>query len=176
MSISIIQATTAADYQAFAALVREYVQWCRKRYQDDVWFVDQAFGHQSLEREVLGLADAYGAANGKAFLAHVDGQMAGIIAHHRLADGSCEMKRMFVSERFQGHGVGRKLCEAVIASARADGFTLMRLDTTKLFVEAIGLYKSFGFRECPPHLEYPENLKPYILFMELPLGGELAHP
>jgi GNAT superfamily N-acetyltransferase len=82
------------------------------------------------------------------------------------------MKRMYVGAQFHGHGTGRKLCEALIASAREDGFKLMRLDTGNLLKEAIAMYTSIGFRECPPHREYPSELMPYLVFMELPLTAD----
>ncbi len=45
----------------------------------------------------------------------------------------------------------------------------MRLDTATLLTEAIGMYKSLGFRECPPHRAYPDDLMTYLLFLEIPL-------
>jgi ribosomal protein S18 acetylase RimI-like enzyme len=84
------------------------------------------------------------------------------------------MKRVFVPGRFQGAGLGRRLCSALIASAREDGFRLMRLDTRNLMTEAISMYQSFGFSECCPYYEYPEKLMPYFVFMELPLAGASA--
>ena len=42
----------------------------------------------------------------------------------------------------------------------------MRLDTAHLFHEAIALYETLGFRRCAPYNEYPQELKPYIVFME----------
>ena len=32
-------ATTESDYEAFARLVREYVEWCRDRYKHVAWFM-----------------------------------------------------------------------------------------------------------------------------------------
>jgi putative acetyltransferase len=84
------------------------------------------------------------------------------------------MKRLFVPDQFRGKGYGRKLCEALIQSAREDRFKLMRLDTGDRLTEAISLYQSFGFRPCAPYNEYPDNLMPYIVFMERPLAD--AHP
>ena len=169
MSDSIHTATTASHYEAFAQLVREYVGWSRERYKADAWFVDQVFGHQSLETELQGLPLAYGPPQGKTLLAVRDGQVCGAGAYRRLEDGSCEMKRLFVPARFQGHGTGRKLCEALIACAKEDGFRLMRLDTGKQLTEAITMYKTIGFRDCAPHHTYPDALMPYLVFMEMPL-------
>jgi GNAT superfamily N-acetyltransferase len=168
-------ASTASDYDGFAGLVSEYVDWCRARYRQDEWFVDQVFGHQSLASELDALPAAYGPPNGRTLLAFRDGQLCGGGAYRRLADGTCEMKRLFVPTRSSGAGTGRRLCEALIRSAQTEGFGLMRLDTANLFTEAIALYKSVGFRECVPYHEYPQALMPYLVFMELPLDGSTSH-
>jgi ribosomal protein S18 acetylase RimI-like enzyme len=171
-SDKIYTATTAGDYAAFATLVTEYVTWCRKRYAADTWFVQQVFGYQSLDSELLTLSTEYGPPHGKTLLASREGQVVGAGAYRTLNDGSCEMKRLYVGELFHGHGTGRKLCNALIASARIDGYRTMRLDTSTLMNEAIAMYKSVGFRECSPHREYPAELMPYLLFMELPMTDE----
>ena len=57
----------------------------------------------------------------------------------------CEMKRLFVTERSRGNGTGKRLCEALIAQARKDGFHLMSSSTGILFHEAMKLYRSLGF-------------------------------
>jgi ribosomal protein S18 acetylase RimI-like enzyme len=166
----IFPAKTPSDYEAFAVLVREYVGWCRMRYQHDAWFVEQVFGYQDLDQELRELATTFGSPNGKTLLVRTDDQISGAGAYRRLPDGSCEMKRFYVSERFKGRGIGRRLAEALIDAARTDGFELMRLDTGNLLTEAITLYRKLGFQDCAPHLEYPEKLLPYLVFMELPLG------
>jgi GNAT superfamily N-acetyltransferase len=171
MSDLIFPAATPSDYEAFAALVREYVGWCRMRYQHEAWLVEQVFGYQDLERDLQELATKYGPPHGKTLLVRSEGQISGAGAYHRLPDGSCEMKRLYVSERFMGRGIGRRLAQALIDAARKDGFELMHLDTGKLFTEAITLYRNLGFRDCAPHLEYPEDLVPHLVFMELPLSG-----
>jgi ribosomal protein S18 acetylase RimI-like enzyme len=84
------------------------------------------------------------------------------------------MKRVFVPERFRGAGLGRKLCGALIASARDDGFRSMKLDTGNLMQEAIALYGSLGFRECAPYIDYPAKLMPHFVFMELRLADAIA--
>jgi ribosomal protein S18 acetylase RimI-like enzyme len=170
----ICTATTASDYESFAALVTQYVEWSRRRYQGDTWFIEQVFGHQSLASELPTLSTKYGPPNGKTLLASRDGQVVGAGAYRDLGDGICEMKRLYVGEQFHGRGTGRKLCEALIATAREDGFKLMRLDTGNLLKEAIAMYRSIGFRECPPYHDYPAKLMPYLIFMEMPLTRSQA--
>jgi GNAT superfamily N-acetyltransferase len=112
---------------------------------------------------------AYGPPNGKTLLIVVDGEVQGACAYRRLSPQICELKKMFIRSGCQGKGNGRKLAQAIIALAHKDGFTLMRLDTASLLKEAIAMYKSLGFRECAPYNEYPSELIPHIIWMELPL-------
>lgn len=167
---SIRTASTPADFAGFAGLVTEYVAWCRARYRDHPWFVERVFGHQSLDDELAGLQEAYSPPRGKALLFVSDGELRGGGAYRRRPDGSCEMKRLFVPARYQGQGIGRRLCEGLIESARGEGYALMRLDTAALFAEAIALYEAAGFRRCEPYLEYPPELLPHLVFMERPLA------
>ena len=169
MSELIFLARTASDYDSFAVLVREYVEWCRTRYEHDAWFFEKVFGYQDLDGELQNLATAYGPPNGNTLLVRNGEQVCGGGAFHRLPDGTCEMKRLYVSDRFKGQGIGYRLAEALIAAARADGFSLMRLDTGNLLREATAMYRKLGFKECAPYLEYPEKLLPYLVFMELQL-------
>ena len=162
-------ASDAGDYEAFALLVGAYVDWCRTRYADLGWFVEEAFGHQGLEAELAALPTSYGPPSGKTLLVRSDHQVCGGGAYRRLPDGSCEMKRLFVANQFKGRGFGRKLCAALISSARDEGYELIRLDTGNRLTEAISMYKSFGFKDCAPHHEYPTHLTPYLVFMELPI-------
>ena len=147
-------------------LIREYVDWCRARYSTQPWFFEAVFGYQDLDRELAGLTGAYTPPRGKALLAVRDGEVRGAVAYRRLTGGICEMKRMFVPARFHGTGLGRRLSQAIIAQAREDGFSTMRLDTAKDFVEAQGLYRSMGFAPCSPYVDYPAPIKPMIVFME----------
>jgi GNAT superfamily N-acetyltransferase len=168
-------ATRASDYDAFAGLIREYVEWSRARYRGQAWFIERTFSHQSLQSELDDLSVTYGPPNGRTFLARRDGQVCGGGAYRRLGDGICEMKRLFVPDRFRGRGTGRRLCEAIIAAATDEGFRLMRLDTGDLLTEAIAMYKSLGFRSCAPYHQYPAELMPRFVFMEMRLDrGSVA--
>jgi GNAT superfamily N-acetyltransferase len=166
MADQIHVAAAPEDYAAFGALVEDYVEWVRLRYGRDRWIVDAAFGHQSLERELRNLSSSYGPPMGKTLLARRDGAVVGACAYRRLSDDVCEMKRLFVPARYQGTGTGRRLCEALLRTAKRDGFALMRLDTGSLFAEAIQLYRSVGFRPCAAYQDYPSELQPFMVFME----------
>lgn len=159
-------AESAADYEAFGEVCRAYFAWCRARYSEMPWFVDEVFGQQSFDEELKVLAAKYGPPAGRTMLAVRDGQVVAGGAYHRLADGVCELKRLYVTDQARGLGLGRKLTDALTASARADGYRLMRLDTAHLLKEAIAMYDSMGFTRIAPYREYPDRLMPYLVFME----------
>lgn len=167
--VSIRAAAGASDYRAFAALLADYVAWCRARHADDPSFVERVFGHQAFDEEILELPTRYGPPDGAALLAVQAEDVVGVGAWHRLADGTCEMKRVFVAERAQGRGVGRRLCEALLADARRAGFALMRMDTSVRFTEALAMYASLGFRHCAPYQAYPPGIAERLVFLERPL-------
>jgi GNAT superfamily N-acetyltransferase len=168
------EASSERDYEAFARLIGEYVAWMRTRYGTDTQFVCDVLDTQSLSRELADLSTRYGAPYGRALLAVSGDEVRACGAYRRLDGGACEMKRVFVPGRFRGTGLGRALCNALIASAREEGFRFVRLDTGRLFTEAIAMYRSMGFRERAAYYECPANLAASLLFMELSLDGEGA--
>jgi GNAT superfamily N-acetyltransferase len=170
MAEQIRVATTDDDYAAFGAFIREYGAWLTARYADVPGLIDSIGSHQGWEDEIRALPAKYGPPEGKTLLASRDGEVSGVVAYRDLHDGSCEMKRLFVPERFQGRGTGRLLCEALVVEATTDGYALMRLDTGFLNSEAMAMYASLGFTECPAYLEYPVEVAPHLRFMELPLA------
>ena len=169
MTTIIREASSEQDYVAISQHIGEYVLWLRSRYEKDNWFITEVLDKQSLSTELESLPTMYGSPNGRAFVAVHENEVRGCGAYRRFSDGTCEMKRVFVPQRYQGAGLGRSICTELISAARSDGFQLMRLDTGSIMNEAISLYKSFGFKECPPYYDYPKTLMPYFVFMELPL-------
>ncbi len=170
-AITIREAAAPLEVAAFGGLISEYVAWCRERYRDDPWLVEMAFSHQGLDAELLSLTDLYGPPNGRMLIAEDAHEILGGVAYKRVDKDTCEMKRLFVRSTANGRGLGRKLCEALMLAGVRDGFKTMRLDTTRDMVEAIGLYRAFGFRDVAPFVEYPERMRPMMLFMARDLAA-----
>jgi GNAT superfamily N-acetyltransferase len=62
-----------------------------------------------------------------------------------------EVKRMWVSERLRGQGVGRALLERLHADARGRGLQRVVLDSKRELQDARRLYVAAGYRDIPPY-------------------------
>jgi putative acetyltransferase len=122
---------------------------------------------QGFDEEMAAFPGVYAGPRGALLLASVAGQPAGVVALRPLDEGTCEMKRLYVSPAYRGMGLGRRLAEAAIAQARARGYRAMRLDTVPSMTAAIALYRALGFRPIPA---YTHNPVPGALFFERELG------
>ena len=166
---TIQEATSPLEIAAFGGLISEYVAWCRERYKHEPWLVEMAFSHQGLDAELQKLHELYAPPNGRMLIAEDAHEILGGVSFKHVDNETCEMKRMFVRSTANGRGLGRLLCLSLMRTAARDGYKVMRLDTTRDMVEAIGLYQRFGFRNVAPFIEYPERMRPMMIFMERPL-------
>jgi ribosomal protein S18 acetylase RimI-like enzyme len=171
MSAHIAAAESDDDYAAFGELVREYWGWLHDRYENVPGLIDGVGGHQALDDELGSLRVKYGPPAGLVLLARHDDVVTGGIAYRDLGGGVCEMKRLFVPDRFHGQGIGRRLCLTLMDAAVSNGYHMMRLDTGAHNDEAIAMYESLGFRECDPFHDYPAELLVHLRFMEKSLAA-----
>ena len=118
-------------------------------------FLGRDLSFQHFDDELKDLSAKYAPPEGRLLCAAVDGEIIGCVAYHKHTAARCEMKRLFVREGYREHHAGNKLVEAIINSARANGFSEMVLDTITPLASAIRLYKKFGFVETEPYYENP---------------------
>jgi len=116
--------------------------------------VDLCF--QNFEQELTDLPGRYAPPEGRLLLAFANGRLAGCVALRKIDDGVCEMKRLYVRPEFRGQGIGRRLTTRLMEEAREIGYARMRLDTiSSKMSEAVGMYRSLGFREIASYYQSP---------------------
>jgi GNAT superfamily N-acetyltransferase len=159
--LSLTSTPTAAQLAAVRALFRQYAE-----------SLDFDLGFQGFAEELAGLPGDYSPPRGRLLLAMSgageEGAAAGCVALRPLEAEICEMKRMYIPPAFRGRGLGRRLAERLISEARQAGYRRMRLDSIDFMQEALGLYRSLGFRDIPP---YRYNPIPGAVFLELDLAA-----
>lgn len=167
--IEISPATTSEQLDQVRSLIRAFVTWHRERHQEDLELIDSYFDTKAFEEELAHLQDKYSPPDGQLLLALYGEQPVGCVALRRIDAQTCEMKRMFVDPQFHGKGVGRALAEAILREARALGYSLMRLDTSIRQIEAQTLYQRLGFKQIEPYYPLSDDLRNWLVFMELRL-------
>ena len=150
-------ARSSDDLEAALRLFNEYVASLG---------IDLTF--QDFQNEVACLPGKYAPPVGEILLVHdLQGDCLGCVAlRPLLAEGCCEMKRLYVLPSARRFGLGRTLVDAIVKKAEQIGYTHMRLDTLSTMVAAINMYKNMGFREIPSYYDTPLV---DTVFMELTL-------
>ena len=110
---------------------------------------------QDFEAEIANLPYKYAKPEGNLFIAKIRGEAVGCVAFKNLGNGVCEMKRMYVREKYRRFGIGKKLAEICISRATKAGYEYMYLDTLDSMILAVNLYKQLGFVEIEPYYNNP---------------------
>jgi ribosomal protein S18 acetylase RimI-like enzyme len=134
------------DMQLIRTMFLEYAEWLG---------ID--LGFQGFREEIDGLPGKYGAPKGRILLAHDlrSHDIAGCVALRPHTDSRCEMKRLWVRERFRGRGMGIALVDEIVEAARTMGYKEMVLDTLESMIPALRLYSRCGFTRIPPYYHNP---------------------
>ena len=88
-------------------------------------------------------------------VAYLYGEPIGCGGVKHLPGGPSDIKRMWISPAARGLGLGRRLLHELEQRVRDSGATVARLETNRVLVEAISLYRSAGYREVPAFNDEP---------------------
>jgi putative acetyltransferase len=105
------------------------------------------------------------------FVATLDGAPAGCGGVALLA-GFAEVKRMYVRPAARGQGVARAILDCLEAEASAADLPMLRLETGDKQIDALRLYRRYGFTECAPFGDYatlPPHAIAASIFLEKPV-------
>jgi putative acetyltransferase len=108
------------------------------------------------------------------FVATLDGAPAGC-GGVALFDGFAEVKRMYVRPAVRGQGVARAILDCIEAETRAANLPVLRLETGDRQIDALRLYRRYGFTDCPLFGDYavlPPNTIAASIFLEKPIVSQ----
>ncbi|MFP5362706.1 MAG: GNAT family N-acetyltransferase [Thermoleophilia bacterium] len=128
----------AADGPAARMLFDEYMALVRER---------SGIADFAPAERIFAAADSFSAADAAWVVAYADGSPVGCGGLRTLAPGIGEIKRMFVTDRARGRGIGRRLLRTLEGRAVATGHAHVRLLTTPMLSEACALYAAEGYVE-----------------------------
>ena len=104
------------------------------------------------------------------FVAKEDGVIIGYAGYWNVAGEGCITNIAVIPEK-RRMGIGKKLIEEMIKSAKELDLSLLTLEVRESNTAAISLYKSFGFEELGKRKNYYTNPVEDALIMTLYFGG-----
>ena len=156
-------ASSTADWHAARLLVHDLAAWVHEHAG-----LDMRADQVGFVQEVTDLAAVYSPPRGRFLLARVDGVAVGSVGLRRHADGSGEIKRMYVRPGARGLMLGDRLVGRALELARADGLRAVWLETGAGIMDAaIAIYRRHGFTERPT--TDPTLTHPALITMERPI-------
>ncbi|AJH13535.1 GNAT family N-acetyltransferase [Myroides profundi] len=97
------------------------------------------------------------------YIAKVNGTLAGCIAMHRLTDTTCEITNLYIRPKYQGLGIGNKLCQYIIQHIESLNYKRIYVTTTKAQQGQNAIYREYGFTKCIPYVTVPH---PNAIYMD----------
>ena len=117
---------------------------------------------QNYDEEINDLEKKYGTPDGRLYLLYYDKELAGCIGLRKIDDENCEMKRLYIREKFRGKNLGNILVKKIITEARSIGYSYMLLDTLPFLKSAIRLYEKYGFYKIERYNNSPMDNSIYM--------------
>jgi GNAT superfamily N-acetyltransferase len=168
-AVTIVPVRSDDEIAAAAQLARDFFAYMRATSPEAQAAIDAYLVIQDFEGQLATFRDHFTPPHGECMLARLDGTPVGVVML-KPSDppGVCVLNRMYVATAASGRGVGRALCEALLARARALGYREVRLDALNERVEALPLYYKLGFGPDPDPPDYARN-EPGVISLRMPL-------
>jgi GNAT superfamily N-acetyltransferase len=167
-ALEILHPATDEEYRQARNLIYHFVRWHQQRHEGTT-LTNDYYGHKEFEQELASLHTHYASGRNLLLLARYEGEPVGCVALREIDNETCEMKRMFVQEQYQGKGIGHALAQALITEARSLGYKIMKLNTSIRQTEAQKLYETLGFVRTTPYYSMERKVVEWLVFMELNL-------
>ena len=165
--ISVRLSRDAKDLEAARALCRDWLDWHWKNYPPD-WprGDDHPMNPVAFEATLEKLPDIHKRPLGGILIASVDGKPSGCVMYSEAEPGVAEFKRMFVSVSGRGHGLGRKLLDAMFEQMIADGYQRVFYSSATFLTHARTMYENAGFVPIAHPNGFPDEWRDKVYFMD----------
>ncbi len=148
------------------------IQMFESRWAEDfkrlnyVW-LKKYFTIEPLDKKILSQPEKIIEGGGQIFVAVHHGEAIGVCGLINHGEGTMELAKMAVDDRFQGHGIGLLLARSVLAEARRLGADNVFLETSVRLKAALALYRKLGFKKVSAGAK--SKYKRTTIRLELPL-------
>ena len=85
--------------------------------------------------------------NGDFEVIEFKGKIVGSYGIYRLDEDTCELRKMYLNQSFQGLGLGNIMVENSFKLAKELNYKKITLQTNSVLYKAVKLYKKYGFEE-----------------------------
>lgn len=105
------------------------------------------------DKDLSDLDDYYFSKNGWFAVIEMDSEIIGSYGIFKIDEKTCELRKMYLLNNYQGQGLGKLMMEDAVKKAIELGYSEVVLETNKLLDKAITLYGKYGFVSYnPSHL------------------------
>lgn len=102
------------------------------------------------DKDLLNLENYYFSKSGWFAVIDKENEIIGSYGIFKINIKTCELRKMYLLNNYQGQGLGKLMMEDALKKARELGYSEIVLETNKLLDKAISLYGKYGFAQYKP--------------------------
>ena len=102
------------------------------------------------DKDLLNLENYYFSKSGWFAVIDKENEIIGSYGIFKINKKTCELRKMYLLNNYQGQGLGKLMMEDALKKARELGYSEIVLETNKLLDKAISLYGKYGFAQYKP--------------------------
>jgi ribosomal protein S18 acetylase RimI-like enzyme len=141
---------------------KEEVIKAKELITEYIKLLNEDLTYQNIDDELINFPKKYKEPDGTFIIAKDNDNVVGCVGLRKLDENICEMKRLFVNDKYKGKGIGKKLVEIIIEEAKYKNYRKIRLDTLKTMENALKIYYKNNFYEIEPYYDNPNTDVVYI--------------
>jgi putative acetyltransferase len=102
------------------------------------------------DKDLSDLEDYYFNKNGWFAVIEKDNAIIGSYGIFKIDTKTCELRKMYLLNNYQGQGLGKLMMEDALQKAKELGYSAIALETNKMLDKAISMYAKYGFVPYKP--------------------------